>query len=176
MSPNKLIVPYLHRVCRHLLWPPLPCPRSAGADRPYSQPRGGAALPRQSHAGAGCASGAARTRRPGCTGKGSAAGTSAACTGSVQCDFCHCVDRDSALCVISDNSPVVSSTKAFCMRFTERSVCSKPILSYRAVARVSIEFAMQIPKIRGHVPRSAAKKPRKDGVRFLYFWREKVSV
>ena len=22
MSPNKLIVPYLHRVCRHLLWPP----------------------------------------------------------------------------------------------------------------------------------------------------------
>ena len=40
----------------------LPCPRSSGADRPYSQPRGGAALPRQSHAGAGCASGAARTR------------------------------------------------------------------------------------------------------------------
>ncbi|MFR8818337.1 MAG: hypothetical protein ACLVFS_07655, partial [Butyricicoccus sp.] len=53
------------------------------------------------------------------------------------------------------------------MRFTERSVCSKPILSYRAVARVSIEFTMQIPKIRGHVPRSAAKKPRKDGVRFF---------
>ncbi len=22
MSPNKLIAPYLHRVCRHLLWPP----------------------------------------------------------------------------------------------------------------------------------------------------------
>ena len=22
MSPNKLMVPYLHRVCRHLLWPP----------------------------------------------------------------------------------------------------------------------------------------------------------
>ncbi len=22
MSPNKLIVPYLHRVCRHLLWQP----------------------------------------------------------------------------------------------------------------------------------------------------------
>ena len=93
--------------------------------------------------------------------------SSAACTGSVQCDFRHCVDRDSALCVISDNLPAVSSTKAFCMRFTERSVCSKPILSYRAVARVSIEFAMQIPKIRGHVPRSAAKKPRKDGVRFF---------
>ncbi len=22
MSPNKLIAPYLHRVCRHLVWPP----------------------------------------------------------------------------------------------------------------------------------------------------------
>ena len=22
MSPNKLISPYLHRVCRHLVWPP----------------------------------------------------------------------------------------------------------------------------------------------------------
>ena len=46
----------------------------------------------------------------------------------------------------------------------KRQVCSKPILSYRAVARVSIEFAMQIPKIRGHVPR------------IFDFWREKVSV
>ena len=27
-----------------------------------------------------------------------------------------------------------------------------------------IEFAVQIPKIRGHVPRSAAEKPRKDSV------------
>ena len=30
-----------------------------------------------------------------------------------------------------------------------------------------IEFAVQIPKIRGHVPRSAAEKPRKDSVRIF---------
>ena len=30
-----------------------------------------------------------------------------------------------------------------------------------------IEFAVQIPKIRGHVPRSAAEKPHKDSVRIF---------
>ena len=49
---------------------------------------------------------------PDVLGKALRQALSAACTGSVQCDFCHCVDRDSALCVISDNSPVVSSTKS----------------------------------------------------------------
>ncbi|MFR8411647.1 MAG: hypothetical protein ACLVB4_09695, partial [Butyricicoccus sp.] len=39
-----------------------------------------------------------------------------------------------------------------------------------------IEFAVQIPKIRGHVPRSAAEKPRKDGVRIFDLQREKVST
>ena len=39
-----------------------------------------------------------------------------------------------------------------------------------------IGFAVQILKIRGYVPRSAAEKPRKDSAGFFDFGREKVSV
>lgn len=127
MSPNKLIVPYLHRVCRHLLWPPYRARiRRELTDHILSRAEElrcrGSLTQEQAVRQVLRALG-----DPDVLGKALRQARLAACTGSVQCDFRHCVDRDSALCVISDNLPAVSSTKAFCIRFTERSVCSKPI-------------------------------------------------
>ena len=115
MSPNKLIVPYLHRVCRHLLWPPyrarvrreltdhilsraeeLRCRGSLTQEQAVRQVLRALGDPDV------LGKALRQARLP------------------LACDFRHCVDRDSALCVISDNLPAVSSTKAFCMRFTER--------------------------------------------------------
>ena len=116
MSPNKLIVPYLHRVCRHLLWPPY----RARVRRELTDHILSRAEELRCRGSLTQEQAVRQVLRALGAGKGSAAGASAACTGSVQRDFRHCMDCHSALCVISDNLPAVNSTKAFCMRFTER--------------------------------------------------------
>ena len=87
--------------------------------------------------------------------------------GSVQCDFRHCVDRDSALCVISDNLPAVSSTKSVLYEDLQNAqFVVKPILSYRAVARCFNRICHANSKSRD-IATQARQKPRKDGVRFF---------
>ena len=94
MSPNKLIVPYLHRVCRHLLWPPYRARvRRELTDHILSRAEElrcrGSLTQEQAVRQVLRALG-----DPDVLGKAlRQAGTSAACTGSVQCDFRHCVDR-----------------------------------------------------------------------------------
>ena len=53
------------------------------------------------------------------------------------------------------------------MKSRKRTHIVRPFKVNSRDSAYQIEFAVQIPKIRGHVPRSAAKKPRKDGVRFF---------
>ena len=55
--------------------------------------------------------------------------------------------------------------------FMRYNICTCPLCNPLKVnsrdSAYQIEFAVQIPKIRGHVPRSAAEKPRKDSVRIF---------
>ena len=62
------------------------------------------------------------------------------------------------------------------MKSRKRTHIVRPFKVNLRDSAYQIEFAVQIPKIRGHVPRSAAEKPRKDSAGFFDFGREKVSV
>ena len=62
------------------------------------------------------------------------------------------------------------------MKSRKRTHIVRPFKVNSRDSAYQIEFAVQIPKIRGHVPRSAAEKPRKDSAGFFDFGREKVSV
>ena len=62
------------------------------------------------------------------------------------------------------------------MKSRKRTHIVRPFKVNLRDSAYQIEFAVQIPKIRGHVPRSAAEKPRKDGVRIFDLQREKVST
>ena len=53
------------------------------------------------------------------------------------------------------------------MKSRKRTHIVRPFKVNSRDSAYQIEFAVQIPKIRGHVPRSAAEKPRKDSVRIL---------
>ena len=60
------------------------------------------------------------------------------------------------------------------MKSRKRTHIVRPFKVNLRDSAYQIEFAVQIPKIRGHVPRSAAEKPRKDSVRIFDLQREKV--
>ena len=53
------------------------------------------------------------------------------------------------------------------MKSRKRTHIVRPFKVNLRDSAYQIGFAVQIPKIRGHVPRSAAKKPRKDRVRIF---------
>ena len=59
------------------------------------------------------------------------------------------------------------------------NLCLKSVSDHRFLilhdSAHSIEFALQIPKKSGRVPRSADKNPRKDSADFFDFKRQKVS-
>ena len=55
------------------------------------------------------------------------------------------------------------------MKSRKRTHIVRPFKVNSRDSAYQIEFAVQIPKIRGHVPRSAAEKPRKDSVRILTY-------
>ena len=52
------------------------------------------------------------------------------------------------------------------MKSRKRTHIVRPFKVNSRDSAYQIEFAVQIPKIRGHVPRSAAEKPRKDSAPF----------
>ena len=60
------------------------------------------------------------------------------------------------------------------MKSRKRTHIVRPFKINLRDSAYQIEFAVQIPKIRGHVPCSAAEKPRKDSVRIFDLQREKV--
>ena len=55
------------------------------------------------------------------------------------------------------------------MKSRKRTHIVRPFKVNSRDSAYQIEFAVQIPKIRGHVPCSAAEKPRKDSVRIFDF-------
>lgn len=53
------------------------------------------------------------------------------------------------------------------MKSRKRTHIVRPFKVNLRDSAYQIEFAVQIPKIREHVPRSAAEKPRKNSVRIF---------